>query len=93
MPFILMSVPAAAFIIAVACPQPPPIKVHVLGHVDEIIVGTEFDLAQIRELSDRSGRRPKHTPFGFYASKTSGETSVNIGNDKQDLCAGLSRSR
>ena len=88
MPVFLMTVPAAAFILASACPQPPPVKVHVVGRVDEIAIGTEFDLAQLRELSDRFGRGTKHRPLGYYVSQISGETSVSVGNAQQDLCMG-----
>ena len=88
MPFFLMTVPAAAFPIAAACPEPTPIRLQVGGRVSEIEVGTAFDLARLRELSGLSGRRAKHIPYGFYASQISGETEVTIGNDRQDVCVG-----
>ena len=88
MPVPLMIVPAAAFILASACPQSPPTKVHVVGRADEITIGSEFELAQLRELSDRFGRRGKHEPLGFYLSNISGETAVSVRNDRQDFCEG-----
>lgn len=88
MSFFLMTMPAAAFLIAATCPEPTPIRLRVGGRVGEIEIGTAFDLAQLRELSGHYGRKAKHIPFGFYASQISGETAVTIGNDRQDVCAG-----
>ena len=88
MPVSLILVSAAALVVASACPRPPPVRVHVVGRAHEMTTGTAFDLAQLRELSDRIGGRRKHPTFGFYVSRVFGETAVTIDNDRQDLCAG-----
>jgi hypothetical protein len=88
MPLMLTIVPTAAFMIASACQPMPLTKVHVVTVVEDTTVGTSYNASELNVLSERSGTKPKHPPYGFYVSSVVYGIAVAIGNDRGDVCAG-----
>jgi hypothetical protein len=88
MPLMLTIVPTAAFMIASACQPMPLTKVHVVTVVEDTTVGTSYNASELNMLSERSGSKPKHPLYGFYASSVVYGIAVDIGNDRSDVCTG-----
>lgn len=88
MPSLLLSGASLAAFLVSACPQEPPTAARVVAHVEDVTVGSSLSLAQLRDLSARSGRIPRHTPLGFYAADTRDTTTITVGNERNDVCLG-----
>lgn len=88
MPIDPIAIPALAAILTAGCPQPPDVKARVLGHVGDTAETMSLSLAQIRALSENVGGSRAHEPYGFYISRAVDRIAVEIGNPRNDLCAG-----
>lgn len=88
MPSAFLSGATLAAVLATGCPQYPPTSARVIAHIEDVAIGSDYSLAQLRELSLRSGRVPRHTPLGFYAADTRDVTTIDVANESNDVCLG-----
>lgn len=84
---ILSGVTLAA-VLAGPCPASPLTTARVIAEVEEVMIGSDYSLAELRQLSQQSGRVPRHTPLGFYAADTRDLTTIAVGNESNDVCLG-----